>query len=258
MSRVKRSYNDMFSSSSSTSSPSAHFSSDPHSDLSLAHKRSRPLESTQLTRQMSTDNDMLSSLTSSLAHDRITTDALQLTAPSTSASSSSSSSSSFQPLSPTASSFSSQPRPLSPEERSRFPSRYRSFDVNTFVESFPLRRKRNHSNMDLSSANAPTQPLFSPNKEQRIHPLTSSSPSSSSLHTSLPSSSSAAPPQAQYSLDQVKRIVKSALQLQEDKLREEYNAALTELLREQFENFDRFNRDYISRQLRSTDLSYLS
>jgi len=110
--------------------------------------------------------------------------------------------------------------------------------------------------MDLSSAGAPTQPLFSPNKEQRVLPLSSSS-TSNGLTSSLPSASLSAS-QPQYSLEQVKRIVKSALQLQEDKLREEYNAALTELLREQFENFDRFNKDYISRQLRNTDLSYLS
>lgn len=254
MSRVKRSYQDMFS-SSSTSPPSAHFSSDPHTDLSLAHKRSRPLESTQLTRQMSTDNDMLSSLTTSLAHDKITSDALRLSAPTAA----SSPSASLHPLSPLASSSSSthsHSRSISPEEPSRFPSRHRSFDVHTFVESYPLKRKRNHSNMDLSSAGAPTQPLFSPNKEQRVLPLSSSS-TSNGLTSSLPSASLSAS-QPQYSLEQVKRIVKSALQLQEDKLREEYNAALTELLREQFENFDRFNKDYISRQLRNTDLSYLS
>ena len=123
--------------------------------------------------------------------------------------------------------------------------------MDALVDSYPLKRKRNHSNMDLSSAAQP-QP-FSPNKEQRLHahPHTLSS-SSSSL------SSAATQSAATYSLDAVKRIVKSALQLQEDRLREEYNAVLNELLREQFENFDRFNKDYISRQLRNTDLSYLS
>ena len=243
MSRVKRSY-DMFS-SSSTSAPSLHFSSDPHTDLSLAHKRSRPLEPT-LTRQMSTDDDMRSPTTSS--HDKITSDALQLTATSTSSSPLLSSS----VLSPSASSSSpvSHSASASSEEQSRFPTRHREFDVNSFVESYPLKRKRNHSHMDLSSAATPAHLLFSPNKEQRLHPL-----ASSQLSASATPSTSAQP---QYSLDQVKRIVKGALQLQEDKLRDEYNAVLNELLREQFENFDRFNKDYISRQLRNTDLSYLS
>jgi hypothetical protein len=61
-----------------------------------------------------------------------------------------------------------------------------------------------------------------------------------------------------YTLDQVKRIVQSALQLQEERLREEYEKVLNDLLREQFENFERFNKDYISRQIAKTDLSYLS
>ena len=256
----------MFS-SSSTSPPSVHFSSDPRTDLSLAHKRSRPFE-TSLTRQMSTDDDMIKSPTTS--HDRITSDALQLTA--SSLPSSASSSSSLPPhqlpspsavLSPSAAS-SSFCRSVSPstEESSRFPSRHQSFDVSSFVDSYPFKRKRHHSQMDLSSTATPAaaaaaaasaQPLFSPNKEQRIHPLSSSSSSGQSASSQSLSSS-----QAVYSLEQVKRIVKSALQLQEDKLREEYNAVLNELLREQFENFDRFNKDYISRQLRNTDLSYLS
>jgi len=129
------------------------------------------------------------------------------------------------------------------------------------VDSYPLKRKRNHSGMDLSSSAAASsaQPLFSPNKQQRFYPLPSSS--ASSLPSASLSSSSSSPSsssQPHYSLDQVKRIVKSALQLQEERLREEYNAVLNELLREQFENFDRFNKDYISRQLRHTDLSYLS
>ena len=255
MSRVKRSY-DMFS-SASTSPPSAHFSSDPHTDLSLAHKRSRPLE-TALTRHMSTDDEAPKSPSTAALHERITFDALQLTAPSTSASSSLTHpslafhASSSAALSPTSASSSSH-RSISPlsEEQSRFPSRYRSFDVNSFVDSYPLKRKRNHSHMDLSSAAASAPPLFSPNKQQRFYPLSSSASTSSSSPSALAS-------QPQYSLDMVKLIVKSALQLQEDKLRDEYNAVLNELLREQFENFDRFNKDYISRQLRHTDLSYLS
>ena len=117
--------------------------------------------------------------------------------------------------------------------------------------------------MDLSaaatsSASSSTQPLFTPNKQQRFHPLSSAAAASSSIPSTSLSSSSPTSTQPHYSLDQVKRIVKSALQLQEERLRDEYNAVLNELLREQFENFDRFNKDYISRQLRHTDLSYLS
>ena len=139
---------------------------------------------------------------------------------------------------------------------SPFPSRLALFDVPSFVESFPVKRKRPHAGMDDAAA--------PPAKEQRTPAMTaaataapsaaSSSPSSASL---FPSASSP-PAAASYTLEQVKRIVLSALALQEERLREEYGKVLNDLLREQFENFERFNRDYISRQISKHELSYLS
>jgi len=57
----------------------------------------------------------------------------------------------------------------------------------------------------------------------------------------------------------VERIVRTALHMQESRLRDEYDRVLNDALREQFESFSAFNRDYISRHLQSSsELSYLS
>jgi hypothetical protein len=120
-----------------------------------------------------------------------------------------------------------------------------AFDVSAFVDSFPVKRRRAQASMDDGQ-----QPAT--NKQHVVN----SAASASSASSSSPSSISSASPV--FSLEQVKRIVSNALQLQEERLRDEYNGVLNELLREQFENFERFNKDYISRQISKTELSYLS
>jgi len=61
-----------------------------------------------------------------------------------------------------------------------------------------------------------------------------------------------------FTLDQVKDIVRRAVEEKERSLRETYDRILQEKLQEQFRSFAKFNEDYISRQLKSGDLSYCS
>jgi hypothetical protein len=61
-----------------------------------------------------------------------------------------------------------------------------------------------------------------------------------------------------FTFNEVKEIVNRALLEKEAALRAEYDRILQELLQEQFRNFSKFNEDYISRQLKSTECSYLS
>jgi len=61
-----------------------------------------------------------------------------------------------------------------------------------------------------------------------------------------------------FSLDQVKDIVRHAVDEKERTLREQYDRILHDKLQEQFRSFAKFNEDYISRQLKSGDLSYCS
>jgi len=69
----------------------------------------------------------------------------------------------------------------------------------------------------------------------------------------------AAPPQKEitFTLDQVKAIVAKALQEKEEQLRQEYSTILKEKLAEQFENFSKFNQDYVSRQMRESQWDYM-
>ena len=257
--RIKRSY-DMFASTPSSSYPFSSSSSSTlvapshptsfDSPFESVHKRSRLQPSTP-SRQMSEEDSAMAQLspTSSsssssssrpndgLTVEAITSDALSLSSTSVprTTSPSSRASPSLSSSSPSSSASSSYRHP------SPFVSRG-SFDVPAFVESFPLKRKRPHPHMDDS--------------QQPPHKQSHTLPSSSSPPSSLPSSSSSSP--ASYSLDQVKRIVQCALQLQEERLREEFEKLLSDLLREQFANFERFNKDYISRQVSKTELSYLS
>lgn len=57
---------------------------------------------------------------------------------------------------------------------------------------------------------------------------------------------------------QVRRIVQEAVEQREAQLREEYDKKLNMLLQEQFEQFTRFNQDYISRQMNRTTPDYIS
>ena len=62
----------------------------------------------------------------------------------------------------------------------------------------------------------------------------------------------------QYTYDQVKDIVQRVLAEKEAQLRMEYDRILQDRLQEQFQNFAKFNEDYISRHLKDRDCSYLS
>jgi len=61
-----------------------------------------------------------------------------------------------------------------------------------------------------------------------------------------------------FTYEQVKEIVNRAVQDKEAALRAEYDQILQERLQEQFRNFSKFNEDYISRQLKQSEWSYLS
>ena len=53
-------------------------------------------------------------------------------------------------------------------------------------------------------------------------------------------------------------IVKRAVEAREEALRTEYDKILKDKLGEQFENFSKFNQDYISRQLKESQWDYMS
>jgi len=65
-----------------------------------------------------------------------------------------------------------------------------------------------------------------------------------------------------YTKSQVDRIVKAAVEeavrRRDEQLSEEFSRILQDKLREQFENFNNFNHDYISRQFKLNECSYLS
>ena len=52
-------------------------------------------------------------------------------------------------------------------------------------------------------------------------------------------------------MPEVREVVQRALELQEQRLRVEYDAVLLQQLREQAESFSRFNREHVSRQISS-------
>ena len=61
-----------------------------------------------------------------------------------------------------------------------------------------------------------------------------------------------------FTLSQVQGIVRHAVDQKEAQLREQYDQVLQAKLQEQYASFAKFNEDYLSRQLKSNDLSYLS
>ena len=61
-----------------------------------------------------------------------------------------------------------------------------------------------------------------------------------------------------FSLDQVRDIVTRTVEARERVLRQEYDRVLQQELQEQWASFAKFNEDYVSRNLKSSDLSYLS
>jgi len=65
--------------------------------------------------------------------------------------------------------------------------------------------------------------------------------------------------EALFSMEQVKDIVRRAVDEKERALREQYDRILSTKLQEQYMAFAKFNEDYISRSLKSNDLqSYIS
>lgn len=61
-----------------------------------------------------------------------------------------------------------------------------------------------------------------------------------------------------YTYEEMKEIALLLLAQKETSLKQEYEQILQERLQEQFRNFAKFNEDYISRQLKQSDFSYLS
>lgn len=61
-----------------------------------------------------------------------------------------------------------------------------------------------------------------------------------------------------FTLADLKDIVSSVLQEHEAKLQSKFTELLHERLAQQFRDFTKFNEDYVSRQLRGTDVAYLS
>jgi len=61
-----------------------------------------------------------------------------------------------------------------------------------------------------------------------------------------------------YTYEEMKEIALLLLAQKETNLKQEYEQILQERLQEQFKNFAKFNEDYISRQLKQSDFSYLS
>lgn len=61
-----------------------------------------------------------------------------------------------------------------------------------------------------------------------------------------------------FSYEQVKAIVNKIVAEREAFIRAEYDQVLLERLQEQFRSFSNFNEDYISRQFKNSDFSYLS
>lgn len=61
-----------------------------------------------------------------------------------------------------------------------------------------------------------------------------------------------------FSMEQVRDIVRRAVDEKERTLREQYERILQQKLQEQYQAFAKFNEDYISRSLKSSDLAYVS
>eukprot|EP00301_Raphidiophrys_heterophryoidea_P022569 c6697_g1_i1.p1 GENE.c6697_g1_i1~~c6697_g1_i1.p1 ORF type:complete len:196 (+),score=39.88 c6697_g1_i1:66-590(+) len=61
-----------------------------------------------------------------------------------------------------------------------------------------------------------------------------------------------------FTKDEVKSILEKALRDMEAKLREQYDGILQEQLAEQFQNFTKFNEDYVSRRMRTSTFEYVS
>ena len=61
-----------------------------------------------------------------------------------------------------------------------------------------------------------------------------------------------------FSMEQVRDLVRRAVDEKERTLREQYDRILQQKLQEQYQAFAKFNEDYISRSLKTNDLGYVS
>lgn len=61
-----------------------------------------------------------------------------------------------------------------------------------------------------------------------------------------------------FTVEDLRDIITSVLAERENKLKEEFAATLHERLGEQFRDFTKFNEDYVSRQMKGRDFTYLS
>ena len=61
-----------------------------------------------------------------------------------------------------------------------------------------------------------------------------------------------------FTLEQVKDIVRRAVDEKERQIRVQYDEILQRKLQEQYQSVAKFNEDYISRTLKSNDLGYIS
>ena len=59
-----------------------------------------------------------------------------------------------------------------------------------------------------------------------------------------------------FTVDEVKDMMNMAVRINERKIREEYDKVLNEKLKEQFQSFAIYQRDYLAKQYGESDLSY--
>jgi len=145
-------------------------------------------------------------------------------------------------------------------------SPHRNFTPTPGVTTFSAKRFRmeesnnsNSMNMDNRS-NSPTRNIESP------YAIAPTPQSPVDLDKALPSknrvqkekSISSATTEKLFTYEEVREIVQRVLAEKEASLRQQYEHILQERLQEQFRNFAKFNEDYISRQLKQSDFSYLS
>ncbi|KAN0024761.1 hypothetical protein ACTFIV_009170 [Dictyostelium citrinum] len=66
------------------------------------------------------------------------------------------------------------------------------------------------------------------------------------------------PQQKLFTLAEVEEIVKKAVKQNEENLKQEYEKIVKEKLIEQYQCFSRYNEDYLSRQMKESEYSYIS
>eukprot|EP00298_Acanthocystis_sp_HF-20_P021832 c2848_g1_i1.p1 GENE.c2848_g1_i1~~c2848_g1_i1.p1 ORF type:complete len:160 (-),score=31.64 c2848_g1_i1:23-502(-) len=64
--------------------------------------------------------------------------------------------------------------------------------------------------------------------------------------------------ETQFTQQEVNKIVSLAVQETEDRLRQLYDSLLTDQLSEQYENFTKFNQDFVTRKMKNSTFDYMS